>query len=213
MSYVCSLRKRSNRLLDLIEPFIPAFVTPNRLSWSRVWGVPLLWGCYVVHPFLCFAYYTALCFTDLFDGYLAKKRCLESPAGKKLDERTDKFLTGGVLALLFADQIVPLDPGAFTFWLVVILVVREGVITTLRELWPTIAEEVPSLPLAKLKTFVMMIALGFMMFLNVSEVPGIPKECWELLYLFGAGLLTLSAVFSVVSMVQYLAEFADRIRQ
>ncbi len=211
MSYIRSLRLRGHDALDRCEPFIPSFVTPNRLSWSRVWGIPFIWGGYLVNPLCGFLIYTILCLTDWLDGYLAKKRGLDSIRGKQLDERADKALSLGVICLLFADQVIPFDPQTTLFWVVVVLILRESCMTTIRELWPEVAEQVPSLMLAKLKTFTMMPALGLMMFANLSDVVGVPDLVWDTLYGGGVSLLTVSLVLSLVSFAQYLYEFGTRV--
>jgi len=211
MSYIRSLQQRGHGALDQFEPFIPDYVTPNRLSWSRVWGTPIIWGTYLVHPLLGFVIYTVLCLTDWLDGYLAHKRGLLSPYGKKLDERTDKVLMLGVICLLFADQVIPLDPQTLLFWLVAALVLRDSVMTTLRELWPNEAEQIPSLIMAKLKTFTAMPALGLLMFANLTGVSVVPDLVWVTLFDFGVGLLAVSVVFSLVSFVQYLYLFGVRV--
>lgn len=211
MSYIRSLQQRGHGALDQFEPLIPDYVTPNRLSWSRVWGTPIIWGAYLSHPLLGFLVYAVLCLTDWLDGYLAKKRGLHTKYGKKLDERTDKVLMIGVVALLFADQVIPLDPQAPLFWMVAILVLRDSLMTTMRELWPEIAEEVPSLILAKLKTFTAMPALGLMMFANLSGVSVIPNIVWETLFGVGFALMAVSVLLSLVSFVQYAYLFGRRV--
>ena len=204
MSVYSSFQVRKGQLLDLVEPRIPLAVTPNRLSWSRVWGIPLIWGLYMYNPLIGLCLYVVICVTDLFDGYLANKRNLATPYGKKLDENTDKGLMLGIIALLFADQLVPLDYGSWLFWTVAVLVVRDAAIWTMRTLWPEIADRVPSLPLAKAKTLFVMPAFGCML------VGKLEHSVWLLMYNLGIGLLVIAVCLSVVSGGQYVYEFWKR---
>lgn len=65
--------------------------------------------------------------TDYFDGYYARKYKVESNFGIFLDPLADKFLTfAGFVCLPF------LDPEQFPWWAVVLIVIRDVTITSLR---------------------------------------------------------------------------------
>ncbi len=204
MGVLSSFQSVCYRGLDLVEPYIPQSVTPNRLSWARIWGIPLLWFGYALEPLIGVGVYGLFCLTDLLDGYLARKRSLDTPYGKVLDERTDKGFTLGTIALLFADQILPLDYSAWEFQMMLVIVLREAVITTMREIWPDIAKRVPSLTAAKAKTFLMMFGFGFML---VSNLEG---SFWQNLSSLGLAAVAVAAGLSLFSGLQYVYEFIRR---
>lgn len=65
--------------------------------------------------------------TDFIDGYIARRFNAESDFGVFLDPLADKFLTfAGFICLPF------LDPGQFPMWAVLLIVIRDIVITSLR---------------------------------------------------------------------------------
>ncbi len=119
-------------LSGLVDKCTPLWLTPNRLSWFRIWVIPLVWALYIIHPFLAFALYTIACVSDWLDGFLARQRNMFTPNGKRLDEISDKMLVAGVLALLFATGTIHLSTESEVFWIVVVIVVRECIVTTLR---------------------------------------------------------------------------------
>lgn len=71
--------------------------------------------------------FTVAAVTDAIDGYYARRYGVESDFGVFLDPLADKFLTfAGFVCLPF------LDPGQFPWWAVVVIVIRDIMITSLR---------------------------------------------------------------------------------
>lgn len=78
--------------LDIIEPYIPEFVTPNFLTKSRMYFfTPLVLVALCFSEFLAVSLYAIAALTDLLDGYLARKRNLFTEWGALWDERADKI--------------------------------------------------------------------------------------------------------------------------
>ncbi len=191
-------------LSGLVDKCTPLWLTPNRLSWFRIWVIPLVWALYIIHPFLAFALYTIACVSDWLDGFLARQRNMFTPNGKRLDEISDKILVAGVLALLFATGTIHLSIESEVFWTVVVIVVRECIVTTLREISPERAKAVPVVWTARVKTAFIMMALGLMM------LRGIKEPLWYLVSDIGGLVLLVAAIFSVVSLGQYVEYFSRR---
>lgn len=71
--------------------------------------------------------FAAAAITDYFDGYYARRYEVESDFGIFLDPLADKFLTfAGFVCLPF------LDSSQFPWWAVIVIVIRDVIITSLR---------------------------------------------------------------------------------
>ena len=166
---------------------------PNILTFSRILAIPLVIGLllFVNEPlgsWLAFIAYTFACITDFFDGFLARAWHQQSAFGRFLDPIADKLLVASVLLLLVGiDHISGLAvlPAA-------VILCREILVSGLREFLAEVRVSVPVTALAKWKTTIQMLALGFLLVgpsgpdfgpLTTTEV-GI----WGL---WGAALLTM----------------------
>ena len=135
---------------------------PNILTASRIAVIPLLLVLvYVDTPlfrWLAFAAYVLACVTDYFDGYLARHMNQISRLGRFLDPIADKLLVASLIVILVAiHQIADLAviPA-------VIILGREILVSGLREYLAEIKVSVPVTRLAKWKTGIQMLALGFL---------------------------------------------------
>jgi cardiolipin synthase len=107
---------------------------------------------------LALAAYTYACVTDFFDGYLARALHQQSALGRFLDPIADKLLVSAVLLMLVArDQIA--GP---TVLPAMVILCREILVSGLREFLAGLRVSVPVSQLAKWKTTLQMIALGFL---------------------------------------------------
>ncbi len=136
---------------------------PNLLTFSRIVAVPVVVGFMFMDPplgnWLAFSAYTYACVTDFFDGYLARAMELQSSLGRMLDPIADKLLVAAVLLMLGA--VGPLN-GIHLLPAVVILC-REILVSGLREFLAEVQVSVPVSSLAKWKTTIQMLALGFLL--------------------------------------------------
>ena len=99
------------------------------------------------------SFWIALCVTDGIDGHLARRQGT-TRSGAFLDPLADKVLVLGAMFALVAND---------TFWwpAVAIITVRELGILGLRSYWGRKGLAVPASPLAKVKTVVQEVAVGF----------------------------------------------------
>ncbi len=136
--------------------------------------------------------------TDFFDGYIARKRNIVTVFGSFLDPIADKFLVVSSLIMLMGlERIHPV--------IVIILVLREMYMTSLRLLAMTEGIVVPVSSLGKWKTTTQMIAIPFLMI--YEPVFGIPVEMIGDILLYFAALLSLwSALLYSISMIGKLRE-------
>lgn len=168
---------------------------PNLLTIGRIVAIPViclfvliggpLWG------WLALVLYVAAAVSDWLDGYLARKWNQGSALGRMLDPVADKLLVGVLLiALAFTRDLSALDlipAGA--------IMMREILVSGLREYLGPKNVTVHVTALAKWKTTVQLVALGIVMV--ESLIPGLGLVSDIVLWL--AGILT------VVTGYQYFA--------
>jgi CDP-diacylglycerol--glycerol-3-phosphate 3-phosphatidyltransferase len=135
-----------------------------------------------------FFLWVALCVSDGIDGHLARRQGT-TRSGAFLDPLADKVLVLGVMFALVAND---------TFWWVpvAIITVRELGIQGLRSYWGRRGLAVPASTLAKAKTVVQEIAVGFgLLPLTATD------HTW-----IANGVLSVAVVLTVWSGAQYLVE-------
>jgi len=139
------------------------YTLPNILTISRIAAVPVLVGLFFL-PFpygnwAAFAVYTYACITDFFDGYLARAWDQQSALGQFLDPIADKLLIAS--CLIFLASFGPL--GGIHILPAVVILCREIAVSGLREFLAEVKVRVPVTLLAKWKTTIQMLALGFLL--------------------------------------------------
>ncbi|MGA2494133.1 MAG: CDP-diacylglycerol--glycerol-3-phosphate 3-phosphatidyltransferase [Roseiarcus sp.] len=136
---------------------------PNLLTYGRVAAVPLVvaflfWPADSWARWTALVIYTAAAITDFFDGYLARAWSQQSSLGRMLDPIADKLLVAAVLLVLTADHTIA---GA-SLWAAIVILCREILVSGLREYLAELRVPVPVTAVAKWKTGVQMVALGFL---------------------------------------------------
>ena len=135
---------------------------PNVLTYGRIAAVPLvagllMWGGNNAR-WVALAIYVAAAITDFFDGYLARKWQQQSSLGRMLDPIADKVLVSVVLLVLSADGIL----FGGHIWAAIIILAREVLVSGLREFLGELQVSVPVTQIAKWKTTVQLVAIGFL---------------------------------------------------
>ncbi|WP_265515535.1 CDP-diacylglycerol--glycerol-3-phosphate 3-phosphatidyltransferase [Nitratireductor luteus] len=147
-----------------------AYNLPNLLTYARIMAVPLIVLCFFLEGRLQssdFARWSALgiflaaSVTDYFDGYLARTWQQTSNIGRMLDPIADKLLVATCLLLLAADTDRTI--AGWTLWAAIIILCREILVSGLREYLAALKVSVPVTQLAKWKTAIQMIAIGFLL--------------------------------------------------
>ncbi|MSP82558.1 MAG: CDP-diacylglycerol--glycerol-3-phosphate 3-phosphatidyltransferase [Alphaproteobacteria bacterium] len=133
---------------------------PNLLSLSRVAVIPFLVALtYWDQPFsgwLAGTLFAAAALTDLFDGYLARKRSQVSDFGRLLDPIADKLLVCGTLMVVVGSGAAHVLPA-------LVIVLREILVSGLREFLAGHDTQLPVTRLAKWKTALQMVAIGLLL--------------------------------------------------
>jgi cardiolipin synthase len=135
---------------------------PNVLTYGRIAAVPaivvlfFIWGD--VGRWLALLVFIAASVTDWLDGYLARVWQQQSALGRMLDPIADKLLVAVVLLLLVSDATI----GGWSLIAAIIILSREILVSGLREFLAEVRVRVPVSQLAKWKTTMQMVALGFL---------------------------------------------------
>jgi CDP-diacylglycerol--glycerol-3-phosphate 3-phosphatidyltransferase len=141
------------------EGLIPLRHVPNLISILRILLVPVM-VLLLLRPSRSGAVLAALtfflaCWSDFFDGYLARRYGLTSRLGKLLDPLADKLLVMAALVMLCAMPRTPRVPA----WVVVLIVGRELAVTGLRAMATSEGIVLAAEELGKYKTIFQMLAL------------------------------------------------------
>jgi CDP-diacylglycerol--glycerol-3-phosphate 3-phosphatidyltransferase/cardiolipin synthase len=172
---------------------------PNLLTLSRILAVPilvfLLWRPSWFDYSITFVLYCLVGITDYFDGYLARAQGTVSRLGQFLDPIADKIMVAAVIVLLVARLPAEGFDGRAIIadWHLIpalVILLREIIVSGLREFLAGLQVSVPVSQLAKWKTALQLISLGALILAGA-----VPQWLWVhqlgLATLWGAAALTL----------------------
>jgi cardiolipin synthase len=181
-------RERRGRMVSL----------PNLLTYFRIIAIPLLVACFFVHPdwgrWTAMWIFIAAGVSDFLDGYLARAWEQQSAIGRMLDPIADKLIVAAALLMLAADGTI----AGWSLWAGIIILCREILVSGLREFLGTLSVPVPVTALAKWKTVIQMVAIGFLLAGSAGD------KIWPYTTLFGLMLLWIAAVFTLYTGYDYL---------
>lgn len=140
--------------------------------------------------------------TDWFDGYLARKYGEETQEGEFLDPLADKVLTTTAFIVFWFADLMPM-------WMIIVIVLRDFGMTALRSVSISNGKPLKTSQLAKLKTFLQMVFIVYVLGLMLLSQTNIWLE-WkttarellmsETIWFFGLAL----TVLTVISAIEYL---------
>ncbi len=169
---------------------------PNLLTLSRIFAVPilvfLLWRPMPLDYAITFVLYCIVGITDYFDGYVARAHGQISRLGQFLDPIADKIMVASVLIMLISSRNANPLPEIAGLHIVAALVIllREIIVSGLREYLATLQVSVPVSRLAKWKTTFQLLALGALIL--GGAVPRMPwVHSVGIVSLWAAAILTL----------------------
>ena len=176
---------------------------PNLLTLSRILAVPilvfLLWRPSPVDYAVTFVLYCVVGLTDYLDGYLARAQGLTSRLGQFLDPIADKIMVAAVLIMLISSRKANPVPEIASLNIVAALVIllREIIVSGLREYLAGLQVSVPVSALAKWKTTAQLVALGALVL--GGALPDMP---W--VHDVGIASLWIAAALTLISGYDYL---------
>jgi cardiolipin synthase len=143
-----------------------ALALPNLLTYARIAAVPVVVGCMYFQSILEYGLwlrwvalfvFIVAGITDVLDGYLARAYGQMSTFGRMLDPIADKLLVSSCLLMLAADGTIR----GWALWAAIVILCREILVSGLREYLAELRVSVPVTALAKWKTFLQLLAVGF----------------------------------------------------
>lgn len=170
---------------------------PNLLTLSRILLIPPLVALFFLDAhiwrWVALGIYTAACLTDFFDGYVARSMGQISRVGRFLDPVADKLLVASVIFMLIAtDRLagVAVLPG-------LVILIREILVSGLREHLAALSVGLPVSRLAKWKTTIQMFALGFLIVHDASPA-------WIPSISIGEIGVWIAAILTIITGYDYL---------
>ncbi|MGO4707251.1 CDP-diacylglycerol--glycerol-3-phosphate 3-phosphatidyltransferase [Microvirga sp. 2MCAF38] len=140
-----------------------AFNLPNMLTYGRLVAVPLVvalmfWPEDHWSRWAALGVFAVAAITDYFDGYFARAYAQQSALGRMLDPIADKLLVAASLLMLVADKTIH----GWALWAAIVILCREILVSGLREFLAELRVSVPVSRVAKWKTTLQLLALGFL---------------------------------------------------
>jgi cardiolipin synthase len=175
---------------------------PNLLTFSRIAALPVLVLLVALRQpagdLAACIVFSAAAITDYFDGHIARSRRQTSDLGRMLDPIADKLLVGAALMVLAGSgRLAP-----WAIYPAIVILLREILVSGLREYLAGLSVGLPVTQLAKWKTGFQMGALGTLLAGDASaRLVGIP---WLPVQLIGEAQLWVAAVLTLWTGWDYL---------
>lgn len=148
------------------------------------------------------AIFVVAAITDFFDGFVARARSETSVLGAALDPLADKVLIAAALILLTRNGVIR-DWGVIA---ALIVVLRELMVTGLREAMALHGKRLEVTGLAKWKTAAQMVAVGLLL---AAAPTGLAGEAWRPA---ASGVLWAGAVLTLWTGADYAAKAVAGLR-
>ena len=136
---------------------------PNILTIGRIILVPIFISTFylpgALGDWIPFFIFLLASFTDFLDGLLARLYKEESKLGEILDPVADKIIITSALILLVMDDTIR----NYEVIAAIIIMIREILISGLREFLAKVQVTMPVTSLAKFKTFIQMFAIAILL--------------------------------------------------
>ena len=174
-----------------------ALSLPNLLTYCRIAAVPLVVACMYWQAILQGGLWLRWSrsrssspprITDFFDGYLARSWGQQSTLGRMLDPIADKLLVSSCLLMLAADESIK----GWSLCAAIIILCREILVSGLREYLAELRVSVPVTQLAKWKTTMQLVAIGFLLGGEAVDI-ALPESFMAWRWKFGDEPLALTS--------------------
>ena len=176
---------------------------PNFLTYARIAAIPVVVGCIYAQTnmdgplwlrWVALAVFIAAGVTDFFDGYYARIWDQQSAFGRMLDPIADKLLVAASLLMLVHDGTIR----GLSIFAAVVILCREILVSGLREYLAALRVSVPVSRLAKWKTTVQLVAIGFLLAGEAGD------QIVPYVTIIGLALLWISAIVTIYTGWDYL---------
>jgi CDP-diacylglycerol--glycerol-3-phosphate 3-phosphatidyltransferase len=171
---------------------------PNVLTLARIALTPVFVAAFWLDMpggrWVAFVLFLIAAITDYADGWIARRRNVESRLGQMLDPIADKLLIASALVMLvYTDDI--------RGWVIIpalVILAREILVSGMREFLASISVQVPVSSVSKLKTVLQVVAIAMLIVAPAIE------HVWG--WVHRAGILTLwaAAVLTIYTGFSYV---------
>ncbi len=170
---------------------------PNLLTISRILAIPLIVATFYVDGvsarWVACALFIAAAITDYLDGYFARRSNSVSSLGRFLDPIADKLLVAAVLLMLTASERL----SGLSVLPALVILLREILVSGLREYLAQLRVSMPVSGLAKWKTALQMAALP-------ALLVGTAAPNWLPAVILGEACLWVAAVLTLITGWDYM---------
>jgi CDP-diacylglycerol--glycerol-3-phosphate 3-phosphatidyltransferase len=194
---------------------------PNAITVARIALAPVVFFLIFVPTFtarfLAWILFLVAAFSDLWDGYLARKYGWISDFGKLVDPIADKLLLAATFVPFYllsnramADARLPLID-TFPLWILLVVFGREALVTGLRSLLARRGVIIPAGKSGKLKAVFQNIFIGTTIFWYALQTAarrsGWSGQAWDLWQGFHGSVLLVTLAIAVVLTVYSLGVY------
>ncbi|MBC8073931.1 MAG: CDP-diacylglycerol--glycerol-3-phosphate 3-phosphatidyltransferase [Deltaproteobacteria bacterium] len=176
---------------------------PNLITIGRLFLIPpVLWLIDPTDPirnFIATVLFATASALDLLDGWLARRNNLVTVFGKFVDPLADKLMAMAVMVWLVQTDLLP--P-----WLVVVMIGRDFYISGLRSVAASAGVVIAAGDGGKIKTVFQLVGICCVMARYTYRMPLSGDVSFQFI---GLVFLYLALAISLISAVQYTAEFRD----
>jgi cardiolipin synthase len=164
----------------------------NILTYGRFLAVPAVVAC-LYWPsenwvrWLALGLFILAGVTDFLDGWVARAWSQQSAIGRMLDPIADKVLVAAALLMLVADHTIE----GWSLIAAIIILCREILVSGLREFLAELRVSVPVSTVAKWKTTLQLVAIGFLIAGPAGDAILPPTTAIGIALLWLAAILTL----------------------
>jgi cardiolipin synthase len=175
---------------------------PNVLTLSRIAAIPLMVALVAIKvpagDLAACILFSVAAITDYYDGKLARSRRQQSDLGRMLDPIADKLLVGAALMMLVGQSRL----SALGLYPAIVIMLREILVSGLREYLAGIRIGLPVTRLAKWKTGFQMGAVGTLLAGNTTA--GLLGLSFLPVSLIGETMLWIAATLTLITGWDYL---------
>ncbi len=164
---------------------------PNIITMLRILLIPVFIAFMFVgqvgYTIAAFVIFVVASLTDFVDGYIARKYQLVTNFGKLIDPLADKLVVScALIALVQMSQIHS--------WIAMVIIAREFLVTTLRIVAIEQGYVMAADRVGKLKTFIQLVAIGALIFDNITVV-AVYGVAFSTVAIYAALILTVYSGF------------------
>jgi CDP-diacylglycerol--glycerol-3-phosphate 3-phosphatidyltransferase len=183
--------------------------TPNKLTISRIILSPVFMVFFLVDNVYCrvlsLIIFTVAALTDVWDGHLARKYGIVTGFGKFMDPLADKILTSTAFVSFVA-------LGYVQAWMILMILIREFLITGLRSLAAYRGMVISPTMSAKFKTVLQMVSIvAILLYINLKTIfraSGYTGDFFENKLITGIldWMILVTMVITVLTGIDYLVK-------